>query len=119
MAAMPLSKEQALDESTHRKVEGAFDELQRAARNIERSARGIEAEGGEQRLADLLDGAAAEIREQLKRTMSKAYFRPPSEEETAHLGEWKRTLPDESPPEQEDKKQASLFEGDEDDVLAA
>lgn len=74
---MALDPDQALDESTYRKVEGAFDELRRAARNIERSAEEIEAEGGEQRLADLLHSGAAEIRTQLDRTMSEAYFGGP------------------------------------------
>ncbi|MBK8294286.1 MAG: hypothetical protein IPK93_05735 [Solirubrobacterales bacterium] len=76
---MPLSPEQALDESTHRKVEGAFDELQRAARNIEREALAIEDEGGEQRLADLLRSVSVELRVKLKETMATAYYRPLSE----------------------------------------
>jgi hypothetical protein len=118
MTSMPLSKEQALDESTHRKVEGAFDELQRAARNIERAARQIEAEGGEQRLVDLLDATSEDLREQLKRTMSKAYFRPPTDEESASLGQWKQSLPPEPEVEEKDE-QASLFGGNGDDALAA
>jgi len=115
---MPLSKEQALDELTHRKVEGAFDELQRAAWNVERAAREIESEGGEQRLVDLLDASSGEIREQLKRMMSQAYFRPPTAEETADLGKWKETLPDE-PSSGEKDEQPSLFESEEGDALAA
>lgn len=117
---MALSPEQALDEATHRKVEGAFDELQRAARNIEAAAREIEASGGEQRLADLLASVSGDLREKLKETMSKAYFRPPTEQESIALGEWKGTLPGpDHPGEPEDQVRLFADGEPEDDSLAA
>ena len=116
---MPLSKEQALDESTHRKVEGAFDELQRAARNIERAAAEIEAEGGEQRLADLLVNVAADLREKLRETMSAAYYSAPTDDEKVALGTWKRSLPGATDGEEAEEDQASLFAPGEGDSLAA
>jgi sugar-specific transcriptional regulator TrmB len=116
MAFVPLDPEQALDEATHRKVEGAFDELQRAARNIEREAAAIEEEGGEQRLADLLRSVSGELRETLKRTMASAYYRAESQDEA--------TPPDPPPvaparAEETERDQVSLFEEAGDDALAA
>lgn len=76
---MPLSPEQALDESSYRKVEGSFDELRRAARNVEKEARSIEEVGGEQRLVDLLDKYSDELRDLLRKMMAEAYFNPQQE----------------------------------------
>lgn len=114
---MPLSPEQALDEATHRKVEGSFDELQRAARNIEKEARSIESAGGEQRLVDLLDKYSGEVRAMLKNLMSEAYYRP------REVGD----PPPESRPKRQSKlsgeaveeEQKSLFINDGDDALVA
>lgn len=115
---MPLSPEQALDESSHRKVEGAFDELQRAARNIEREALAIEAEGGEQRLADLLRSVSADLRNKLKQTMATAYYRPLSEED--RLSQEARTLARKSEaPGGKEEEQVGLFDDPGEDARAA
>ncbi|MBK5232304.1 MAG: hypothetical protein JJE13_04915 [Thermoleophilia bacterium] len=114
---MSLSPEQALDESSHRKVEGSFDELQRAARNIEREARSIEANGGEQRLVDLLDKYSNELRVMLKQMMSEAYYRPQEPGEQA--AEARNGHLPEVDVRPEDEDQASLFGESGDDTLAA
>ncbi|HTU14386.1 MAG TPA: hypothetical protein VMF31_04255 [Solirubrobacterales bacterium] len=115
---MPLDPRQALDESTHRKVEGAFDELQRAARNIEREAASIEAEGGEQRLADLLRSVAGDLRDTLKQTMAKAYYRPQSEGE-ARVQRNLEPSGKSAAKDSSDREQVSLFDDAGDDALAA
>ncbi len=114
---MPLSPEQALDESSHRKVEGAFDELQRAARNIEREALAIEDEGGEQRLADLLRSVSADLRNKLKETMATAYYRPLSEED--RLAQEARMLVSRPETEGTEEEQVALFDESGEDARAA
>lgn len=115
---MPLDSDQALDEATHRKVEGALDCLRIAARQVQEEADGIRSEGGEPRLAELLEGASAEMVELLKRVMSDAYFTPPGEDDRAALDEWKRTLPA-AKEEKTESAQPSLFRGSGEDTLAA
>ena len=115
---MPLESEQALDESTHRKVESAFDEIQRAARNIEREALATEAEGGEQRLADLLRSVSADLREKLKETMATAYYRPQSDEDRIAQEARKLEIRTEAGGSSEDE-QVSLFDEPGEDAIAA
>lgn len=115
-----MDPEQALDESTFRKVEGAFDDIRIAARNVSEKAREIEASGGEERLVELMDEVSADLATLLKQTMSKAYFRPPTVEEQAALDQWKAEMGALRPsgsgrgpaPEHVDD-QASLFAEDE------
>ncbi len=124
---MPMDPEQALDESTFRKVEGAFDDIRIAARNVSEKAREIEASGGEERLVRLMDEVSADLATLLKQTMSKAYFRPPTAEEQAALDQWKAEMGVPRPfgssrasdPEL-DEDQVSLFgeESDEDEGKA-
>lgn len=115
---MPLDQEQALDEATHRKVEGALDCLRIAARQIQSEAGGIRSDGGEERLAALLEETSEEVLELLKRVMSHAYFTPPEADDLAALDEWKKSLPA-AERERHDADQASLFGDPGEDTLAA
>lgn len=110
---MPLPPEQALDESTHRKVEGSFDSLRLAARQIRAEADSIRRDGGEERLADLLEGTAEELTGMLTRLMSAAYFG--ASDQPVPSSPEKRT----TPPEKEEPNQGSLFEESGEDSLAA
>ncbi len=112
-------KRRLLDEASHRKVEGAFDELRRAARNIDRSASEISEAGGEERLSALLQSASAEIRALVDRLMSEAYFRPPSDQEKQALAKWKESLPKRAPATDPTDGQESLFGEDGDEDVAA
>ncbi len=115
---MPLDAEQALDEATHRKVEGALDCLRIASSQIRTEAEGIRTDGGEDRLATLLEEASDEVLELLKRVMSDAYFVPPAESERVALEEWKRSLPAAESGRRE-ADQVSLFSDSGEDSLAA
>lgn len=119
MAKDVASDERKLDEATHRRVEGAFDELRRAARNIDAAADQIVEDGGEERLSELLHSASTEIRAMVDRLMSDAYFRPPSEQEQRELADWKEKLPKRTPVSNPTDGQDSLFEGDEEEDKAA
>jgi hypothetical protein len=113
------NEKRLLDEASHRKVEGAFDELRRAARNIDRAANEIGEAGGEERLSDLLYSASAEVRALVDRLMSEAYFRPPNSEEKQELAKWKDSLADRSTATDPTDGQESLFgEGGEKDIAA-
>jgi hypothetical protein len=110
---MPLPPDQALDESTHRKVEGSFDSLRLAARQVRSESDAIRAEGGEERLARLLEDAADEVTEILTRLMSAAYFGGAKGDGSgAPASKPKR-------PVKQDSDQGSLFEEPGDDTLAA
>lgn len=108
-----------LDEASHRKVEGAFDELRRAARNIDRAADEISDAGGEERLSELLHSTSAEVRALVDRLMSDAYFRPPSAEERQELAKWKESLPKRAPATDPTDGQETLFDEDGEKDIAA
>jgi len=118
---MPLDPEQALDEATHRKVEGALDCLRIAARQVKAEAEAIRDDGGEERLASLLEGTSDQLAAMLKQLMSEAYFPPAAEAERAALEDWKRSLPaaEDSGGERERDEQESLFGESEEGSLAA
>jgi len=113
------SDQRKLDEATHRRVEGAFDELRRAARNIEAAADEIGKTGGEERLSELLRAASAEVRTMVDRLMSEAYFRPPNIEEAEELAAWKESLPNRTPKTDPTDGQDCLFGEDGESDIAA
>lgn len=113
------TEERKLDEATHRRVEGTFDELRRAARNIDAAAEEIGKDGGEERLAELLRSASAELRAMVDRLMSEAYFRPPSAEEARQLEDWKASLLKRNPKTDPTDGQESLFGEDGESDIAA
>lgn len=109
---MPLPPDQALDESTHRKVEGSFDSLRLAARQIRSESEAIRAEGGEERLALLLENTADELTGMLSRLMSSAYFGGARSEAPVPKQPGKKVPA-------KDDDQGSLFEESGEDTLAA
>lgn len=115
---MPLGPEQALDEATHRKVEGAFDCFRIASRQIREEAESIRSEGGEERLAILLDEAADKVMALLKETTAAAYFRPPTDEEKSELDNWKESLPGFAERRNKDEQESLFVEGEEDSLAA-
>lgn len=110
---MPLPPDQALDEATHRKVEGSFDSLRLAARQIKSESDAIRSEGGEERLANLLDQAADELAEMLTRLMSAAYFGGAKGEGNESRPPARKKQPE------DDANQGNLFEETGEDSLAA